>query len=139
MNKKIIYCFALFFSVTSCSKTGIQHRNDALLFGSWQWERTAGGLAGHIHDTPQSTGQTIELKLSENKRYTITTNGIVSSEGTYWLSTKKCIHDCSDKTFIDFSADPDQMVELSSGNQLLLSDEATDGLMSHYKRQRLSE
>lgn len=119
--------------MSSCSKD-----NDVSdkLVGTWQWVRTDGGLAYHIHHTPASTGKFIDLKIARGNRYYIYTNGILTSQGTFTISTQNCIHDHEDKAFLDFSGNTerDMMIEDVTDNELHLSDNAHDGIGSLYTR-----
>lgn len=118
----------------SCSKFKKENANDSIV-GEWEWVKTDGGIANHIHDTPASTGKKVELRLTDQS-YFITTNGALSSQGTYTLVSATCIHDHRNKAVIDFSSasDPDMMVEEMNNNTLILSDEAYDGVGSLYHR-----
>lgn len=104
------------------------------LTGKWEWVSTEGGFAAHIHDTPASTGKKIQLELRDNNKYFVYTNGQITSEGTYSLSLKKCIHDHSQKQWINFSSDQNMMVERLDSEQLYLSDESYDGIGHLYSR-----
>ena len=106
------------------------------LAGTWKWQRTDGGIAFHIHETPASTGKNIELVLTADGKYRFLTNGSISSQGNYQLSTQKSIRDHEQKTFIDFSSisDRDMLVEKFDANELHLSDNAYDGVGSVYTR-----
>lgn len=132
MATKSCLFFALMVSfLSSCTK---QHENKNELAGTWQWERTDGGIANNLHQTPASTGKTIQLRLNADFTYSVHTNGSLTSKGTYILEEKKCIHDSKTKAFINFSSlsDMDLMVESLHNRQLLLSDEALDGVISQY-------
>lgn len=104
------------------------------LTGQWEWVRTDGGIANHIHDSPQSTGKTIRLVLNQNLTYRKFINGVLSTEGSYVLSKRTCIHDHQQKEVITFSADMEMMIESLDGQNLELSDENYDGLASRYRR-----
>jgi hypothetical protein len=104
------------------------------LTGTWQWVRTDGGIGFHIHDTPQSTGKKIELKLAADGTYAVFTNDTKTTAGTYTLETKTCIHDGKPKTYIRFSSDQGFMVEKVDTHYLEVSDEFYDGVGSQYKR-----
>ena len=119
---------------TACSKQGKKPIVEENLVGTWQWVRTDGGIAFHIHETPASTGKNIDLIINSDGKYFIYTNGNLTSDGTYALETRKCIHDHAIKTFINFSSDLDLMVEIIDEESLEVSDEAHDGLASSYKR-----
>lgn len=122
-------------SITSCSKNADGAKSSSIV-GSWEWVRTDGGFAYHIHETPVTTGNKIELKMESNHKYFIFTNGILTSQGTYSLETKKCTHDHTDKACINFSVDRDMMIERVNKDSLELSDEAYDGIGSLYQRKQ---
>jgi hypothetical protein len=76
----------------------------------------------------------MELKLTRSNRYFIYTNGAVTSEGTYTVETRTCIHDNTNKTFLNFSseADPDMMIESVDCEIMDLFDETHDGITKRY-------
>lgn len=122
-------------ALLSCSKSGTPDQGD-LVNGPWVWVSTDGGIANQIHETPASTGRNVTLVLDTDGKYSITENGIVVSQGTYIMKDATCIHNMQTKKIIDFSSptDGDMMVEVISGNRLVLSDEANDGTSSTYSR-----
>ncbi|MEP7372685.1 MAG: hypothetical protein ABI675_04800 [Chitinophagaceae bacterium] len=124
--------------VSACSKDANKRAKEDGLSGTWEWVRTDGGIAFNIHDTPMSTGKNIDLKITLDGKYFLYTNGSLTSEGTYLLETRKCIHDKVDKPVIKFSSLSDFMVEKLDQNSLELSDEAYDGTGSLYKRKKSS-
>ncbi|QNF32043.1 hypothetical protein HUW51_04610 [Adhaeribacter swui] len=127
---------------TACEKEDIQtsktsQNEDAstvTLVGKWEWVRSDGGIAAHIHETPKSTGQTIVLEFKENNQYVKYVNGNIKSQGTYSLSTRKCIHTQEEKQVISTPDEMDMMIEKMDNNSLELSDENSDGIGSQYKR-----
>lgn len=136
MKKRLLGLLTIIFTmslITGCSKN-TEKSSIQKLIGTWQWISTDGGFAFHIHLTPVSTGKNVELKITADGKYAVYTNDLLTSEGTYTLETKKCIHDLTDKTFINFSSDNDLMVEGLDLERLEVSDEAYDGLGSIYKR-----
>ena len=91
-----------------------------------------------LYETPSSTGKNIELTITSDGKYSIHTNGVLTSDGSYVLVTRKCIHDATDKSFINFSSGVGLMVEKVDNETLEVSDEAHDGLGSIYKRKSLN-
>ena len=77
----------------SCGKSLAQQAVDEKILGSWEWVRTDGGIANHIHETPASTGQEKTLLLNANNTYVIMVNSAVFSQGTFIVESKQCIHD----------------------------------------------
>ncbi|WP_309640853.1 hypothetical protein [Flavobacterium sp.] len=106
---------------------------NTLLKGTWIWTNTAGGFAG-TNETPASTGNTKTIVFSGNHAYQCATNGVTTSQGTYSIGTKYCIHYGIYKPSIDFS-DPmieDQTIERIYAWELILSDDYFDGYTSRY-------
>lgn len=119
----------------SCSKHDHDCNHDNKdMAGSWKWLSTDGGIANNIHETPASTGKNINLVLSADNTYSVMTNGSVTSQGTYALDMRTCIHDHSNKRVINFSGaeDIDVMVESLANGMLTVSDENYDGTISRY-------
>lgn len=117
----------------SCSREKIGSQATDLT-GEWQWLQSDGGIANLIHDTPASTGKKVTLRLTADWKYYYYTNDVLTEQGTYALETRTCIHDHGEKTLINFSGSPDQMVETMDGSTLQLSDEAYDGITSLYRK-----
>jgi hypothetical protein len=140
MKAILVICFSFLLMSLSCNKESIggdcaMPPGEHALTGAWKWVRTDGGFGNTIHDSPASTGKTIVLNLQTNGQYFYTTNGTLSSSGSYQLLSKKCIHNNEMKTYIDFSNDTDLMVEKPvTVNELSLSDDAYDGLGMLYKK-----
>ncbi|WP_207492214.1 hypothetical protein [Aridibaculum aurantiacum] len=136
MQYKKSLAIVVFTAITafySCTKKA-ETRNE--LVGKWKWVKTEGGIAGHILETPETTGRNVQLQFHHSRHYELHTNGSLSAEGSYTLETKKCIHDHADKTFIRFSGSTPapMMVEKTIADTLVLSDEAFDGMKSSYVR-----
>jgi hypothetical protein len=117
-----------------------QEAAPSTLTGKWEWIRTDGGYAFHIHHTPQSTGKAVILELSTNQTYRHYVNGVLNSQGIFSLSKRKCIHDHQQKEVISFSSDTyavvpeEMMIESVDDQYLFLSDDHYDGLDSQYRR-----
>lgn len=127
--------FLILVLTASCKKDEIKVRT---LTGKWNWIRTDGGLAYHIHDTPASTGKNMTLEFKQDdSTYYMHTNGKVTTTGTYRLLAQKCIHDLAIKKVIHFSSGmPDMMIENMSINELSLSDDNPDGVTSQYTKKQ---
>ena len=140
MNYKLIYFLVTILvtvSIIGCSKQVEKSTVEASLVGTWQWVRTDGGLAFHIHETPVTTGKNLDLKITSDGKYSKYTNGALTSNGTYTLEMRQCIHDHTEKTFVNLSSDSDFMVENIDNDHLEVSDEAHDGVGSQYKRKSI--
>lgn len=104
------------------------------LAGSWEWVRTDGGFAYHIHDTPASTGKTISMTLTSDLHYTISINNVQTWDGTYTVEEKGDGENA--QTWINFSDDAvqDMVINHVDATLLELSDNFADGVASQYKR-----
>jgi hypothetical protein len=135
---KIIFylLIVLVLFISSCIKQANKISNDTGLAGTWQWVSSDGGISNNIHNTPSSTGKNIDLIITSDNKYFLYTNSILTSQGTYVLEIRSCIHDHKDKTLINFSSafEQDMMVEKLDKDHLELSDEVYDGTGSSYKR-----
>ena len=130
--KRFILATFTFLAMLSC-------RNDdeldiEPLVGDWEWVSSNGGINGQINDTPSSTGNTIKLSFTSDNKYTITTNGTVTNEGTFRLYKDVSNLDHIERTYIDLSSTNRQMIRNNDETNLYLSDDANDGVESHYKR-----
>jgi hypothetical protein len=123
--------------VSACQTNSDQVNNSNGLTGTWQWIRTDGGMAAnHIHDTPASTGESLQLTLTEDGKFFRYVSGKLVSKGTYTLTKRDCIHSDQDKPFIQFvdSKERSLMVERMESQTLELSDEVYDGITMQFRR-----
>ena len=103
------------------------------LIGSWQWVQTSGGLSYHV-DTPLSTGKTVSLTITNDGHYSINTNNILTTQGTFTITSQKSIYENTNKIFLNFSASEGMMVEYCNNTNLTLSDNCDDGFVYEYVR-----
>lgn len=130
--KRFFLATFTFLAILSC-------RNDdeldiEPLVGDWDWVSTVGGINGQINDTPSSTGNTIKLSFTTDSKYTITTNGKTTDEGTFRLYKDVSNLDHIERTYINFSSGYNKMIRNKDETNLYLSDDANDGVESHYKK-----
>jgi len=129
--KKAAQLILLLLLTVACEKEDL---NIQALNGKWQWVRTDGGFAHHIHDTPASTGKNIVFEFTSNGTFREYINGYLTSEGAYKLENRQCIHDHTNKPVIFFPSGKEMMIEKTEDGFLYLSDEYFDGLDSQYKK-----
>ncbi len=120
------------FTLLSCDKKEARLTNVDTLVGTWNWVRTDGGIADNIHETPQSTGKTVKLRIAAENKYEVIENNVVIEEGTFTVELRKCIHDGDMKQALRFSNGQYRMVEDHSSVTLELSDESNDGVFITY-------
>lgn len=136
-TRTLLLVFTLALGAVSCTKEKPE-APEAELTGVWQWVRSDGGIGNNIHYTPATTGKQVTLKLTADRQYFFYSHGVLTSQGTYTLETGTCIHDGKQKTRLNFSGCPDQMIHLLDDKTLQLSDEAHDGIGSEYTRAEVS-
>ena len=97
--KKLIYLFVLTLVITSCNSEDEIQINNSDLVGKWNWTGTSGGLI-YFEETPETTGKTINLTLTEKYGFSITKNENEISNGTYELTMQKSIYSGKMERFI---------------------------------------
>lgn len=132
-NLKSFGLLLLTLILTSCTDQIKSISEESNLTATWSWTSSTGGIAG-ITNTPTSTGKNIDLIISSDNKYSVYTNGKISSQGTYTIGTQKCIHDNTVKNVIVFSNDTSMMIEQIDTINLFLSDEFYDGFSVSYVR-----
>ncbi len=137
-QNNFIFTFSVLvvLSFWGCSKPDTALESKQSINTGWNWVRTDGGFANHIHETPASTGKNINLLLRSDNTYSIYTNGVLTSQGTYLVESRVCIHDQSYKNVLNFSSpsDQDMMIEKLDNSTLELSDDNYDGFRTIYSK-----
>lgn len=125
--KKITYLLLLLFSIISCSTHMNDNENNTII-GKWNWVESSGGIAG-ITTTPQSSGKSIQLEISNTKvkKYV---DGILVLESSYSIQTGTSIFG-GEKKLIIYDNDSKQSFT-RTGNQLILNDECYDCYFNRY-------
>ena len=132
MIKKIIFLTAFLFLVISCGTREDETDNDRYV-GVWNWVSTDGGI-GNIHQTPANTGINRTLTLTAESFYIIKENAVVVSEGTYYIARGVTNTDHLEKLFINFSEDPQLIIQSINETDLYLSEDVNDALKYHYTK-----
>lgn len=131
--KSIFIAFLAIFSLISCrNEDDLDPKN---LVGNWDWVSTSGGISGQT-ETPNSTGKNVILTFTEDDRYSFTTDGTVTNEGTFRLY--KDVSDLShyEVTFLHFSNfSNDVVINKNEGGELVFSDDTNDGFTYVYHKQ----
>jgi hypothetical protein len=130
--KKLIFVFFAIIALVSCGRSEDETDNTSVV-GKWNWVSTSGGIA-NTTTTPSSTGKTIVLNLNSDNTFSYTTNGTVTSRGNYTLY--KDISNLShyEATFIKFSGSSMASIIVTQNDQLILSDDVSDGFTSIYQK-----
>jgi hypothetical protein len=139
--KNLIYLFILTLGIISCSSDNTTEINNSDLIGEWNWTNTDGGIAAHIHETPETTGKIIHLNLMGNYEYSVTENGTEISSGIYELIMKKSIYSGEMERFIQFPENQQYIGIVTRGiiktyetNKLDISDNNHDGIGSGFEK-----
>ena len=139
--KRIIILVFIFFAFYSCDTVDHFGNTDDTIAGQWNWVRTDGGIAFHIHETPESTGKSVRLILTENNKFALIENNTEVLSGTYKLFLKNSIYSGDQEPFIELS-EQDQIqavvlngiVQIISADTLTISDNMYDGVGSTFTR-----
>ena len=128
--KKTTYLLLLLFSIISCSTHMNDNENNTII-GKWTWVESSGGIAG-ITTTPQSSGKSIQLEISNTKvkKYV---DGILVLESSYSIQTGTSIFG-GEKKLIIYDNDSKQSFTRTD-NQLILNDECYDCYFNSYVKE----
>ena len=137
--KKLICILTLTLGIISCDSDDDSRIDNSDLVGKWNWTITAGGLI-YFEETPDTTGKTIHLTLTDNYDFSITENGNEISNGTYELTLKKSIYSGEMERFIKLLTIDQQyvgfvkngIVNVHQNENLEISDNNYDGIGSGF-------
>ncbi|MDQ6472374.1 hypothetical protein RB619_17135 [Flavobacterium sp. LHD-80] len=142
--RKIITFFILAISLISCSSESDSNSGKSGIYGKWNWVRTDGGIAFHLHSTPASTGNSIQLSLNKDKTFSITKNGKTTASGNYEITMQKSIFTGEMEKFISCNITENLQESLditirgiitnSESNKLEISENNPDGIGSGFVR-----
>ncbi len=126
----------------SCNSDDSTEITNTDLVGKWNWTNTDGGVGDTIHETPENTGKTIHLILTDNYHFSIEENGNETSNGTYELSLKESIYSGEYERFISLQIIDQQydgfvnngIVSVQQSTLLKISDNNPDGLESGFEK-----
>jgi len=111
------------------------------LMGEWNWTQTDGGIGFHIHETPESTGKTVQFTLKDDFTYSLLENGREVSSGTWQLSMEESIYSGETERAMEFFSEYQNkdlvmngIVHVLEKDTLMLGDNYHDGLTSRYIR-----
>lgn len=128
--RKIICYFIIAFSIISCSSEKASSEQDAII-GEWNWIESSGGIAGTT-TTPQSTGKSIQLKITSAKVIQYV-DGALVSEINYSIQTGTSIFGGQRKLLVYDSGIKKSFEQTNS--QLILNDECFDYYQNKYIKQ----
>ncbi len=126
----------------SCNSDDSTEITNTDLVGKWNWTNTDGGVGDNIHETPENTGKTIHLILTDNYHFSIEENGNETLNGTYELSLKESIYSGGFERFITLQT-IDQLydgfvnngiVSVQQSTILKIADNNPDGLESGFEK-----
>lgn len=129
--KKIACLFAIGLSLISCSLDKTNLENSALV-GRWNWVSSTGGIDGAT-STPQTTGKSIKLEISNTKvkKYI---NGVLVFESNYWIQNGTSIYGGRQKIII-YENNPNESFYITNNNQLILKEECFDCYQKTYSKE----
>jgi len=128
--KKIILVYMLStLLIVSCEEDTLP---DGLI-GKWEWISSSGGIAG-ITETPESTGNNIEIVFTANSTFMMYRNDSLIVERKYDIIEAKSILNHKLTKMISFDDDQFRKSFLVTPEELYLADEVYDGFTYRYKR-----
>ncbi|MTH16501.1 hypothetical protein [Flavobacterium sp. LC2016-01] len=142
--RKIITLFILAIGLISCSSETDANSGKSGIYGKWNWEGTNGGIAFHLHSTPASTGNSIQLSLNKDNTFSITKNGKITASGNYDITMQKSIFTGEMEKFITCNITENLQEPLdvtirgiitnSESNKLEIAENNPDGIGSGFVR-----
>ena len=140
--KKITFLLLLTIAFISCTGDDKLKIDSSEIVGAWNWTSTDGGVAFHIHETPESTGKDYQLILNSNNSYSLLENGITVSKGTFELSMRESQLFNKVSEFITFSGNMIEvhglvlngMITRTDQNTLNIMDDFPDGIGSTFSK-----
>ena len=136
------FCRVLFVLVVAglsllsgCAQTfdGVPHKHPAC--GHWEWVSSGGGLSGHQHSDPGTTGSTRSIHLYHTGDYELFRNGELAEMGRYTIKYRDTVHE---REAIYFRSEEgkewSRVIDSVTPLRLSLSIGAADGSGSTYVR-----
>ncbi len=138
MKKNLIHLLFIFI-LFGCTDELVSLAPNSGITGKWNWSSTNGGLAAHIHETPETTGKTVQLILNEDLTYKVLENNEEVSSGKYKLTKEESIYsgELGDYIIIGDNLQISSVVlkgiiRITEGSILTISDNAYDGIGSSF-------
>ncbi len=129
--KKFLFLLLVSLFILGCSNDDDQ--NSSLnLIGTWDWVRSSGGFAGEII-TPESTGTTMTLIITNTTITRIIDNDLVASENPYTIEITETMSGELREMLIEGDAFG-QIISLD-GDSLILTGDCNDCFISEYVRE----
>ena len=136
-----VVLIGIVLGLMSCSTEDDAQIRHADLIGEWNWVRTDGGIGFHIHETPETTGKTVQITLNGDYTYSLFENDQEVSSGIWQLTMKESIYSGEEERYIEFSEDYQNQYLVLKGiiyglekDTLRLGDNYHDGVASRYAR-----
>ncbi|MFH6773071.1 hypothetical protein [Gaetbulibacter aestuarii] len=139
--KKLFFAALLLIIIFSCKSSEVSFVNPEL-FGTWVWISTDGGIGNHIHNTPESTGFTIELRLNKDSEYSLYKSKLRIGTGSYHITEKRSLLQNKLAAFITLDENANDssniissgMLILEKKDTLIISQDVYDGVGSTFAR-----
>lgn len=140
--KKFTFLLILAITFISCTADDKLKMDSSEIVGAWNWISTDGGMAFHIHETPESIGKEYQLILKSDNTYSLLENGITISKGTFELSMRESQLFNKVGKFISLSGDMEEahglvlngMITRTDQKTLSITDDFPDGIGSTFSK-----
>lgn len=135
-----VFSILIVSGLISCEKDNNSLQTNSGLTGTWEWIRTDGGFAFHIHESPSTTGNTYLLKFTDESKIVICENEQEIFSGDYTIEKEKSIYSGEMEDYIRVAGEYQIQNIVINGiitieqNSLSISDNCYDGIGSSYDR-----
>jgi len=113
----------------SCQKRKDCDSNSTTIIGTWNWQKSVGGLGGGTN-TPETTGEKITILITADSIYKEYLNNSLITESKFVSTLDTSIN----LPYLNFNGMMDLTYQLVDCNNLILTDRAADGYTNYYKR-----
>lgn len=135
--RKLKICFLIvlgfFFSCCSLGSDTNKTQNVTAILGTWNWQKSSGGISGKELVTPESTGVDKKLVFKANKKVTVLTNDLETGIYTYKITMGNSIFDNKKHYLLTFN-EMYYVIEYIDNQHLSIKDNFTDGYVLSYEK-----
>ncbi|WP_299769178.1 hypothetical protein [uncultured Dokdonia sp.] len=129
--KKLLFLLLVSLFMVGCSNDDDQS-NSLNLIGTWDWVRSSGGITGET-TTPESTGTSMTLEITNTTITRIVDNDLIISENAYSIQVRETMSGEFREMLI--VGDGIGQIITIEGNSLILTGDCNDCVTSEYVKQ----
>lgn len=125
--------FVLFLTFCSLVSDGKNTQNISAIVGTWNWEKSSGGISGKDVVTPESTGVSKKLVFDTNKKVSVFTNDLQTGIYTYKITMGNSILDHKEHYLLTFN-EMCYVIQYIDNQHLSIQDNFADGYVLTYAK-----